>query len=1353
MGVEFRILGPLEVVSGEGPVRLGGPRQRGVLAVLLLRANEVVPVEQLVDALYDGAPPATAAGQVRDHVSQLRKALGPTAESILETKSPGYVLHLEPDALDALRFESILEAASQEVEHGDVHGAAEQLRGALALWRGPALADLAYDSFAQPAISRLEELRLTALERRIDADLRLGRDGALVGELEGLVAAHPLREQFRAQLMRALYRGGRQAEAVGLYHEGRRLLVDELGMEPSPQLRELASRILRQDPSLEGDADPAPPAGVRNPYKGLHAFLEADAQDFFGREELVAELVDRVGNGRFLAVVGPSGSGKSSVVLAGLVPAIRARGWKIAVTTPGAYPLEELEAALLRIAVNPPASLREQLAADELGLLRAVKRVLPDDGSELLLIVDQLEEAFTLVENDERRAHFLSSLEVAVRDPHSRLRVVATLRADFYDRPLLHRGVGELMRDRVETVLPLTPDELERAIAAPAKRVGMTLEEGLLGRIVADVVDEPGALPLLQYALTELHERRMGTTLARTAYDEIGGISGAIAGRAEALYQGLDTDGREAVRQLFLRLVTLGETADTRRRIDRGELDSLDVDQGQLALALDAFGAARLLSFDRDPRTQEPTVEVAHEALLGQWVRLEAWIDAARDDLRAHQRLSAAAREWRDVDRDPSLLMRGSQLGRFESWAAETGLAQTTLEREYLAESVAAREAEEAAEETRRAREAVLERRSINRLRALVGVLAVAALVAAGLTVFAFQQSNHSKHETKIATARQLAAASTANLDVDPELSILLGLRAVETTGGGAHALPVAVDALHRAVEASRAVATIPVQAAAVAFSPDGTRLATAGSSVAIWSARTGKRLLALGRGSGPFNDVAFSADGSRVTGGSDAGVATMWNARNGRRLESLTSPVRGTGIYALAFDPAGTTLAADDGVGALWLWDVAGRREVRTIRTAGQLCGVSWSPDGRRVATGDCGTHFSASLARIWDVGTGKRVFASKPQLGAIRTIAFSPNGRYLGAPNRVGVADIFDIRTGRVVTRFEDHTGEVLALAFSPDGKRAVTSSTDGTARVWDVKTGRQRLVLRGARAAVSAVAFGANGTRVATASQDGTVTIWDVTIQGSRDWLTLDAHPGGVESIYYWPNSRQLLTAGVVDQRSKVWDPRTGKLLHSYKHAADVGVYFIGGSGLPPQLGETSPDEKLGVELAKSGGALHLRTSSGDVIATVSKQGQSARFDSTSTRLAVGNADGTVQVWDVKSRPIRLERTFDAHKSFVDGVAFSQDGRLLATVGEDTTATVWDLRTGKQLLTLTGPTRYLTYVVFSPDGKRLATGGADGLVRIYVLPVSELMAVARSRLTRSWTREECAQYLPGGRCPAQP
>jgi len=434
-----------------------------------------------------------------------------------------------------------------------------------------------------------------------------------------------------------------------------------------------------------------PLTAADNPYKGLRAFAESDAGDFFGRESLVQQLLVRMGEGgdlsRFLAVVGPSGSGKSSVVKAGLIPTLR-RGalpgsdhWFIVEMMPGAHPLEELEAALLRIAVNPPETLLNQLREDKRGLLRAVRRCLPDDPAvELVLVIDQFEEVFTLVRDESVRAHLLDSLVTAVLDERSRIRVVITLRADFTDRPLQYVDFGELMRQRLEVVLPMTPDELERAILGPGERVGLTLESGLTSIIIRDVGDQPGALPLLQYALTELFENRVSRLLTKAAYQSIGGVLGALGRRAEEMFAGLDEAGQSAARQLFLRLVTLGEgTEDTRRRVLRSELESLDsvmlseakhlspaaetlrrfTAQGDIRpvkAVIESFGKHRLLTFDRDPITRGPTVEVAHEALLREWPRLREWLNESRADVRLQRQLGLAAAEWQSVNREVSFL-------------------------------------------------------------------------------------------------------------------------------------------------------------------------------------------------------------------------------------------------------------------------------------------------------------------------------------------------------------------------------------------------------------------------------------------------------------------------------------------------------------------------------------------------------------------------------------------------------------------------------------------------------------------------------------------------------------------------
>ena len=1074
--MRFRVLGPLEVTGEHGPVPLGGPKQRAILANLILRANQVVAADTLIDQVWGDEPPESGRNVVQTYISHLRKALGPDR---IDGRAPGYVLRIASDELDASRFERLLREA--RVANGSPGRAGSLLREALALWDGPAFDDLSYEPSLAAEIARLEELRLQALEGRVAADLAEGRHSEVIGELESLTRSFPIRERLWELLMLALYRSRRPADALAAFERARDGLSRELGVDPSPELRHMHERILREDPDLdlegeplrgyrlleqvgegafgvvhraiqpqvgrdvaikavhpelanhpdfvrrfereaqivarlehphivplydywrepdaaylvmrflrggsvedllrsgpvepsrvvsivdqvasalgaahrqgvvhrdvkpgnvlldeEGNAyltdfgvaldagsperstgtmmrgtpaylspeqirlDPAGPpsdmyalgivayemltgrhpfpdtsltalldrhlrdaippvrdvspelpssfddaigratakdpkerfaavgefaaafraalggaipvrtpvAAIRNPYKGLRAFLEADAADFFGREEVTERLVRRLGEedpgARFLAVIGPSGSGKSSVVRAGLVPSLR-RGalpgserWYVIDLLPGTHPLREIESALLGIAVEPPPSLMEELERDDLGLARAVDRVLPDAEAELVIVLDQLEEIFTLVESDGERTRVLDGLQAAALQPGSRIRVVATLRADFYDAPLSVRGFGELLAARSEAITPMSPEELERAIVAPADRSGFVVEPRLVAEMLADIVDRPGALPLLQYALTELAEDAVDGVLSLDAYRRIGRVSGALARRAEQLFDPMDETSRHACRQMFLWLVTLGDGAeDTRRRVWRSELMTL-ADARAMEGVIDTFGRHRLLSFDRDPETREPTVEIAHEALLGAWSRLRDWIDEAREDLRTRIALAASAAGWEASGRDESFLLRGARLEQLTSWSETTNIALSASDDSFLHASVAQREAERKVERERREHEFRLERRSRTRLRALVAVLAAGLLVTASLTAVAVNRSREAERRRAESAINTLTSASVASLERDPEFSLLLALNAVDAVPVGDRVPAATVEALHWAIQ------------------------------------------------------------------------------------------------------------------------------------------------------------------------------------------------------------------------------------------------------------------------------------------------------------------------------------------------------------------------------------------------------------------------------------------------------------------------------------------------------------------------------------------------------------------------
>lgn len=783
--MEYRILGPLEVLHDGEAIDLGSRQQRALLALLVLHAGRVVSTERALEALW----PDDTFGKEKTlwvYISRLRSALEPdrtpNAKSrVIITKDPGYTLIVEPDQIDAYRFEQAVEAGRTLVVDNPA-AASVALREALNMWRGDALADFEYQDFAGSEIGRLEELRLLVAEDQIDADLRSGLAREVIGPVERLVADHPLRERPVELQMLSLYRSGRQADALRAFEAYRHTIAEELGLEPSPELCRIEEQVLLHDARLVPSAlREVATNNTANPFKGLQPFSEADATVFFGRDRIVSDIVRRLADdANLVTLVGASGSGKSSVLRAGLIPALRkgsvqgSERWLVAQMTPGSRPFVELEAALLKATIDPPDSLRELLDDPESGMLSACLRLLPGKSDHLFVLIDQFEELFTLVASDELRNRFIRNLEVVLDDPHRRIVVALALRADFYDQPLSYPRFATAMGNSVINVVPMLPNELEVAAEGPAAAAGIILEPALLVRLLNDVAGQRGALPLFQYALTEMFDQRTSTVLTSDMYDATGGVKAALARRAEQLYLALEPPEQDAAKQLFLRLVSIAESgAWVRRRVTASEILSIAADNVALQTLLESFGSHRLLTFDRDVESGSPSVEVAHEALLREWPRLHEWIDEARHDVLQHARFTAALNEWTSSGEKDDYLLSGDRLRDYEQWAEHSALKLGTNEALYLAASTEKTLAGVLAEEARAAREARLNRQVRRRPRQLAASAVLILLVGAGGANALLGPSEPTVAVVHGATGDHgmndliLAGAATAELELD----------------------------------------------------------------------------------------------------------------------------------------------------------------------------------------------------------------------------------------------------------------------------------------------------------------------------------------------------------------------------------------------------------------------------------------------------------------------------------------------------------------------------------------------------------------------------------------------------------
>jgi serine/threonine protein kinase/WD40 repeat protein len=1119
-----------------------------------------------------------------------------------------------------------------------------------------------------------------------------------------------------------------RAQALKLFEPKTSTPVSSRPIPDTPTMR-----LIEPPPALVLDAE--------NPYKGLRAFQEADEADFFGRAALVEGLLNRLSQGsageRFLAVVGPSGSGKSSVVRAGLIPALR-RGTLsesprpfIADMLPGTHPLEELEAALLRVAIHPIPDLMEQLRDDRRGLVRAAKRLLPNEANtELILVIDQFEELFTLTEDDAARQHFINNLLAAAADPRGRIRIIVTLRADFYDKPLMFPRLAELMRANTEIVVPLNARELEQAILAPAERVGLRLQDGLTATIIGDVSEQPGMLPLLQYALTELYERREGVTLTVDAYNAIGGVTGALARRADDLYASLDEVQQAAARQLFLRLVTLGEgTEDTRRRAPLPELQALSADQSVMDDLITVFSQYRLLTLDRDPLTRLPTVEVAHEALIRRWDRLRDWLNDARDDVRLQRSLASAAAEWELANRDTSYLLTGARLEQFSAWGEMTDLALTRNEQAFLNESITEYDRAAAAEQERLARELKLaqdradaQRQSANRLRGLVAVLVVGVIAALLLSGVAVSQSNEAQ------VAQLVAEQSAADLR-----SIALAFGAEEAFNNYQPdvALALAAESINLADPPLQAMTTFNQ-----VNQSNWMQQRFVGGHDYVW-------------------DAAFLHDGEHViTTGFMDNTVNKWHIDSGEIVQSVQLEQIAGGIALHPeMDVIAIASAPNRPPSGIVIWNLeTGDRFTLASDLSETFLEPEFSPDGSRLFSTAGGTAY------VWDVSTWElidsiRIFEGENEV--IQHINLSNDGAFLTAACRCPAVKIVAIENGEVLhTRSHPdaewvwtsdflldsayvligHVGDdtsyvelwnwqdeeqiweyeltghptihwVQYLEVSPDG-RWFALATDATAlpyslQLHETQTGRLLHEYYGHTSRLMRVRFSSDGRSLLTTSRDGTAAIWTVFWDGTEAFNLLPESSVGDPSVH----PTQPLFIYSAEDVLYMGNYETGEIIRSWNIERIMrpvfspdGQYFVAGEWLT-----TKPLEEQNAYI--------WSTATGELLFTLDEHDGwilDVDFSPIEPIVAISQgANNRILLWQYETGEL-LQRLEGPHSDHPAAIAFSPDGNSLFSGDHSGVLVQWNVTTGEVVRYFEGHSESITSLDVNSDGTRLLSSG---------------------------------------------
>jgi DNA-binding SARP family transcriptional activator/WD40 repeat protein len=1354
---------------GEADTHLA-PRDRVVLSALAISFGAVVTTDQLADAIWGDAPPASATKVIQGCVMRLRRALSPSA---IETTPRGYRLAVPADEIDAQHFARLVARGQEQLTLGEPDRAVFTLDVALELWRGDPLTDLGDWEPARAEAARLAELKKVAEELRIEALIEAGRFRDVLADAEALVHEDSLREHRWALLARVQYQAGRQAHALRTLHTARRVLGEQLGIEPGPELTELEHAVLNQDETLL--IQRSAPASEKCPYRGMMPYDVDDAHGFFGRGPETEECLAQLAAVGVLVVVGASGSGKSSLIRAGVAAALRRDRRAVHIVTPGSRPA---------IALGDMA-----------------------DSREVVLVVDQAEEALTLCDDPVERTCFFD----AVVAHASQAPVVVAVRADHLGDLSVHPDLARLIERGLHLVSAMAEEDLREAIMGPAHQAGLLFEPGLVDLLVGELEGQVGALPLLSHALRETWERREGRTLTVDGYQATGGIRGAVAQTAERLYENATEEQRPALRNMLLRLVTPSPEGEP---IPGRATRSAIAPNGSSVALLEELIAARLVAAD------DGMVGLAHESLVRAWPRLRGWLTDDIEGQRILAHVSMVSQAWDAMGRPDSELYRGARLHETRAWREASSPQLTTLEQTFLDDS-----------ETLERREALtLERRTIQqarvnrRLRILLAssaVLLVGALVA---STVAWRQTGRAERNARAADARRAGALALTVPDVDHGLLLAAAAVGLDESPATRSSLLAALSRTPQLQAANR----LDEPLVALDVSPDGSLIAVGGPfrGVVFLDGHTLERVgeiaeppirlrfapdgatLALGANEWtpvfPFValddeplvlvNVATMAPVSPSLGGVPTGatIGPIAYSADGRFLVATFSPVPGDGgspTQAMVWD-------VDDPVAPIAELDLEGHALESAVTADGsRLVVTETGPLGDltlrtyEVATGESVASVSvgspslaasadgAVIATLEAQDAVLRNAATLEEVGRVREIApafglrLSPDARFLAAVAPDNSVVVHDIEAGRVRDVLRGHAGQIWGVEFSPDAETVYTISLDRAVLAWDLG-GSDRYIPKvaefepGAPAAalasvpsvhgdVGAVLTGSGVQLVDLATGEVTTTI------AAGPQLLVRWDPNDPTNVYTadeagwvrgWTTDGELTSQLQVDRSPVVAVDLTadGSRVLAVSPEGAWRVVEPGRADGVDQSGRVD-DRVGGGALSPSGDSIALLTESREVVVVDTLTGLetrrtpidfspgSAAFSPDGRRLAVVGVAGEVGLLDPASgRWVREPAV--AHTDLVRAVSFSVGGELFVTGGGDGRVGLWDGTTGEPLGSVVpGSQQSIVVPVVLDDGRTVLIGGADGVFHRWNSSTEHAVAQTCRIVGRALTPEE--------------